>query len=74
MSKKNQHVLPNGKSWKVVGAGNERATAVVNTQAEAIKIAEGIAKNQHSELIIHGTDGRIREKNSYGDDSFPPKG
>jgi hypothetical protein len=74
MSKKNQHVLPNGDSWKVQGAGNEKATAVVKTQAEAIKIATEIAKNQHSELIIHGTDGKIREKNSYGDDSCPPKG
>lgn len=72
--KKNQHVLPNGNSWKVQGAGNEKATAVTKTQSEAIKIAMGIAKNQHSELIIHGTDGKIREKNSYGDDPYPPVG
>lgn len=36
MSKKNQHVVPNGKDWAVKGAGNERRTAIVNTQAEAI--------------------------------------
>ncbi|MDE0092409.1 MAG: DUF2188 domain-containing protein, partial [Oligoflexia bacterium] len=26
------------------------------------------------ELSIHGRNGRIREKNSYGSDPFPPKG
>ncbi|TND10158.1 MAG: hypothetical protein FD123_406 [Bacteroidetes bacterium] len=74
MAKKNVHVVPRGKNWAVVGAGNEKATAVTNTQAEAIKIAKPIAKNQQSELVVHGTDGKIREKNSYGPDSFPPKG
>lgn len=74
MAGKNQHVLPNGDSWKVQGAGNERATAIVSTQAEAIKIAREIAQNQHSEVVIHGTDGKIREKNSYGDDNYPPRG
>jgi hypothetical protein len=44
------------------------------TQAEAIAAATQIAKNQKTELYIHGRDGRIREKNSFGADSFPPKG
>lgn len=30
-------------------------------------------KNQ-SELIVHRIDGRIREKNSYGNDLYPPEG
>jgi hypothetical protein len=25
-------------------------------------------------LYIHGQDGRIRERNSYGNDPYPPKG
>ncbi|MFC3268349.1 DUF2188 domain-containing protein [Vulcaniibacterium thermophilum] len=36
--------------------------------------ARGIAINQRSELFIQGRDGQIRERNSYGDDPFPPKG
>ena len=40
----------------------------------AIAAAREIARNQKSELVIHGRDGRIREKDSYGNDSFPPKG
>ena len=33
MSKKNQHVVPSGKDWAVKGEGNDRKTAVVETQA-----------------------------------------
>ena len=65
--KKNQHVTPNGN-------GNCRATVTTKTQKEAINIAREIARNQKSELIIHGRNGRIREKDSYGNDNFPPRG
>lgn len=74
MTKKNQHVVPHEDGWAVKGAGNERATYVVSTQKEAIEIAKEIAQNQKSEVVIHGTDGQIREKNSYGNDPNPPKG
>ena len=72
--RKNQHVVPRKGSWAVRGEGNERATNVTPTQKEAIDIARGIAKNQQSELVIHRRDGRIRERDSYGNDPYPPKG
>ncbi|WP_348800562.1 DUF2188 domain-containing protein [Flavobacterium adhaerens] len=72
--KKNQHVVPNGDKWAVKGAGNEKNTRVVNTQKEAINIAREIAKNQQSELIIHRPDGRIRDKDSFGNDPRNIKG
>jgi len=71
---KNQHVVPNQNGWAVRGAGNSRVTKTVNTQAQAIEIAKGIAQNQGSEMIIHRSNGQIRERNSYGNDPFPPKG
>lgn len=71
--KKNQHVVPKGDEWAVKGEGNNKATRVVDTQAEAIKIAREIAINQESELVIHGKDGKIRDKDSYGKDPCPPK-
>jgi uncharacterized protein YdaT len=74
MAKKNQHVVPHADGWAVKGAGNGKATVVVDTQKEAIQKGKEIAQNQQSELIIHGTDGQIREKNSYGNDNHPPKG
>lgn len=75
MSKRrNQHVVKHPSGWAIKGAGNFKATKVLNTQAEAISIAKEIAKNQNAELVIHGRNVKIREKNSYGDDTFPPKG
>ncbi|NLR73476.1 DUF2188 domain-containing protein [Novosphingobium sp. ERN07] len=71
---KNQHVVPHEGGWAVRGAGNERATSVHETQAAAIEAARGIARNQHSELLIHGRNGQIRERDSFGGDPFPPRG
>jgi hypothetical protein len=72
--KKNQHVVPNGIKWAVKGAGNDKNTRIVETQKKAIKIAREIAINQQSELIIHRSDGKIRDKNSYGNDPKKIKG
>jgi len=73
MAKKNQWVIKYGGIWAVKGEGNKRATKVIKTQKEAIDIARGIAKNQKSELIIQNTEGKIRSKNSYGNDPCSPK-
>ena len=70
----NQHVVPHPNGWAVKGAGNERATRVVETQREAVEIGRQIAQNQQSELFVHRENGQIRERNSYGNDPFPPKG
>lgn len=71
---KGQHVVPNGGKWSVRKAGAERASGVFSTQKEAVERAREIAKNQGTELYIHGPDGRIRERSSFGKDSHPPKG
>ena len=70
---KNQHVVPHLDGWAVIGAGNTKATKVTSTQKEAIEVAEEIARNQQSDTKIHGTDGKIRAGNSYGNDLYPPK-
>ena len=74
MSNENQHVVPHPRGWAVKRAGGQRATSVHPTQSEAIPVARGIAMNNRSEMFIHGRDGRIRERNSYGHDPHPPKG
>ncbi|AOY53688.1 DUF2188 domain-containing protein [Clostridium perfringens] len=70
----NQHVTPLGDKWQVKGAGNSKATRIFDTQAEAIAYARELAIKQQSEVIIHGKNGQIREKNSYGNDPYPPRG
>jgi uncharacterized protein YdaT len=71
---KNQHVVLHEGKWAVRGERNERVTEVFETQREAIDRAREIARNQDSELLIHGEDGRIRARDSYGNDPFPPRG
>lgn len=72
---KNQHVVPNPDGgWDVKGEGASRATRHVPKQCEAIEIARNIARNQRSELIMHGRDGKIRGQDSYGGAPYPPNG
>lgn len=74
MSNKNQHIVPHENRWAVRGAGNDRVTSVHETQAEAIQRGREIAQNNHSELLIHGRNGQIRERDSFEHDPYPPKG
>jgi hypothetical protein len=74
MTGKNQHVVPHNGKWAVKGEGNTRATSIHDTQGEATGRARDIALRQKSELLIHGRDGAIRSRDSYGHDPYPPKG
>lgn len=70
---KNQHVVPNDGRWGVRGEGNGRLTSVHDTQSEATNAAREIARNQQSEVVIHRPNGQIRDRDSYGNDPFPPR-
>ena len=73
MSKGNQHVVPRKDGWAVKSEGASKASSIEKTQVKAIKEAVKIAKHQKSEVVIHGRDGKIRDKDSYGNDPLPPK-
>jgi hypothetical protein len=73
MEKKNHLSLPTDSGWGVKGEGNGKFTKQTSTKKEAVKVAKDIAKNNKSELVIHGKDGEIQNKNSYGNDPFPPR-
>lgn len=70
---KNQHITKKDDYWRVIGEGNSKPTKIFNTQKEAIEYGKQIAINQQSELVIHGVNGKIRDKDSYGNDPIPPK-
>ncbi|MWJ18044.1 DUF2188 domain-containing protein [Clavibacter michiganensis subsp. michiganensis] len=72
--KRGQHVVPSDDGWSVRKAGATKATRNFTTQQDAISAATKIAQNQRGEVYIHGRDGRIRERNSFGNDPHPPKG
>ena len=71
---KNQHVVNTPVGGGVRVEHITLITEKLDTQKEAIAKAREIAINQKSELFIHGENGRIRERNSYGNDPYPPKG
>ena len=72
-NKKNQHVVPAKKGQGVKGEKNSRKTKITETKNEAVNRARQIDKNKKSELVIHNKDGRISDKDSYGNDPHPPK-
>jgi ketosteroid isomerase-like protein len=70
---KNVHVVPGDQGWNVKVEGGSRS-AHFRTQDEAIRAGRNLARDNHSENIVHGRDGRIRQRDSYGRDPFPPRG
>jgi hypothetical protein len=71
-AKKNQHVVRREDAWAVRGEGNSRDTSHHRTQPQAIDAARDIARNQRSEVVIHDRQGRMRDRDSYGNDPNPP--
>jgi len=55
-------VKPSGDVWIVVRENGGRASAIRNTQREAIQVARNIALNQNLDIIICGPNGRILKK------------
>jgi uncharacterized protein YdaT len=72
---KSHHVVPNPDGgWDVKKAGAERASKHSDTKEEAVNKGRQISHNQGTELYIHGKDGKIQQKDSHGNDPFPPNG
>jgi Uncharacterized protein conserved in bacteria (DUF2188) len=70
----NQHVVPNPEGWAVQAEGAKEPAFVFSTQSEAIAKGRELAISQRSELFIHGENGQIRERNTYGYDPRQIKG
>jgi len=69
------HVTPHPDGgWQVKRGGASRASSRHNTQKDALDKARDIARKEGLELVIHRPDGRIRAKDSYGNDPYPPRG
>ena len=65
------HVSKQGSNWKVTQQGERLSTH--QTQANANQRAIKHAKHDGVDVVIHGRDGKIRSKDSYGNDPNPPK-
>jgi Uncharacterized protein conserved in bacteria (DUF2188) len=54
--------------------GTARARSIHKTQAEAARAGRAIARNNKSELLVHGRDGKIRQRSTFGHDPRWTKG
>ena len=74
MASLNIHVVPAGDNgWAVEEAGGGGRT-VFRIQHEAIVEGTARAKRAQVELLIHGRDGKIYARNSFGHDPRDIKG
>lgn len=64
----NVHVVPDGEHWAVECEGHPDEKQPHRTQHDAISATKFLAKEEPSELLVHGSDGRIQPKWSYGHD------
>jgi hypothetical protein len=62
----------NDGKWAVKRAGTERAASLHGTQEDAWKEARRLARGAGSEAFLKDRDGKIRARNSYGNDPYPP--
>jgi len=75
MAKNSYHVIAksNGE-WSVKRNGADRATGNFPTKKGAVTTARDlVTKSGGGELIIHGKDGRVSQRDSYGSDQNPHK-
>jgi hypothetical protein len=64
--KNSQHVMPVSNGWAVKRVIDSRVIGTFDTQKKAICYAKDVALSVKSDLFIHGKDGRIRDRISYG--------
>lgn len=71
---KNQHVLSHGERWAVTAEDAPEPVALFKTQSEAWEKAKSIARKERSEALLHGRNGEIRARNTYGHDPSRSRG
>ena len=69
----NIHLIPFDNKWAVKEEGSKKIISFHRLKAKADKKARSLAKKNKVELIIHKKDGRIQDKDSFGNDPCPPK-
>ncbi|MBK6973133.1 MAG: DUF2188 domain-containing protein [Sterolibacteriaceae bacterium] len=72
-NRNNVHIVQRDNGWGTLREGGQRATQVFDTQAQAVQAGRQMARQGQSEILIHGQDGRIRARDSYGNDPCPPR-
>ncbi|MEA1877659.1 MAG: DUF2188 domain-containing protein, partial [Bacteroidota bacterium] len=59
--------------WDVKKGNADRASKHFDIKKDAVDWGRDVSRNQNSELLIHGKDGKIQQADSHGGDPCPPK-
>lgn len=62
------HVAPEGAEWVVKRESDSDPLSTFPTENHAINFGRDQARNERTELVVHGRDGAIRDRHSYGND------
>jgi len=68
------HTVPTDDGWANRREGADRVSKNFDTKAEAQAAGRRTAAREGTEHLIHKKDGTIGERNSYGNDPYPPPG
>ncbi|NYB52548.1 MAG: DUF2188 domain-containing protein [Methanobacteriaceae archaeon] len=68
----NLHVIAGKKGgWDVKRDGAVKASGHFNTKEEAIEFAEEEGRRYNVEVFIHGEDGKIQKRETFGKKLYP---
>jgi hypothetical protein len=60
----NVHVVPSGSGW-LVEIDGEVASHLYPNRREAIQVGRRLARSNRVEYVLHGPDGRVRQRDSF---------
>jgi len=64
---KDLHVIPDERQgWQLRSADSTEPEGYYDTQQEAIEGGRELARKKNVQLLIHGTDGNVRDSESFG--------
>jgi hypothetical protein len=70
MARKSQVAVEPRKNgtWAVQTDGTQRADSLHHRKSDALARGRELAQNKKTELVVKNENGRIAQKNSYGND------
>jgi len=75
MAKRKEGGGPNSDGgWDIKKGCGVRSIKHFDRKSDAEAFAREVSKNQGSEFVIHGRDGKIQRSDSHGNDPHPPRG
>ena len=76
MKKPSVHTVYNSQraKWENKVEGSSAPVSSHRIKEGAVDKGQKLAQSAKVEHFVHGKDGKIQERNTYGHDPFPPRG